>query len=129
MLFAGILTLCGLSHLAYLLDRTTALRAASIGFRVVAAGLWVAAAIQFPVVLDRLTHPRYAGRRSDLDPTLGAAAAALSLVESELTLVNQRLRALESLIQNDTSSCEFDDDSTDSLRKAFEDLKAGPCKT
>jgi hypothetical protein len=128
VLVAGILALCGVSHLALLLDHATTLRAASVGLRLLAAGLWVAAAIRLPMVLDRLMHPRHACQSHDLDPSLSVAAAALGLVESELTLVNQRLRALECLIRRDGISVARDDETSHRLREALEDMEAKPCK-
>ena len=132
VLFAGILALCGASHLALLRDRPTALRAASVGLRWLAAGLWVTAAIRFPEVLDRVAHPRSGGHPHELAPSLGAATAALGLVESELTRVNQRLRALESLIRSDAAPSAGDGDgdpTSHGLREALDEMKAGPCKT
>ena len=125
VLFAGLVVLFGVSHLALLLDGRAAAWLVPVALKVLTAVLWVAVAARLPAVAARIaTNP-------SPNPIPQAQALDAGPAAVELALMSQRLRgrarALESMVRNENWLFNKRD-ALHELRAIIDDLEGVTCK-
>jgi hypothetical protein len=133
-MFAGLILMGGFTQLVLLNDGQVPGSLAPTMFKLIAAGLWVAVALELPVVIARLSRPL------PLPPCRASAGAGghaarrddVNRLADELTQVSQNLRQraceLEAMIRDETWIHDRDD-ALHELHGIINDLGGARCKT
>jgi hypothetical protein len=146
VLFAVLVALGGMTHLVLLDDGRSPGWFAPVALKVVAAGMWVAVAVELPMVVAHLLRPlpRPVPRPNPLvkkkkQPAMAVPAPLppsptwddLERMAADLFRAGQRLRdnarALEDMIRNESWRLDKDD-ALNELHEIIDDLGAEPCK-